>query len=589
MIDVHGRTPGSRHPSSSPHVLDEFQTFYDATCFSEAFESFNRVMNALGMEPGPFHTFFPKLKNHLQSKLPYKYQQIWDILEKRSKHKVYGKGIAKSYSILVIGAGPSGLRTAIETQFLGAHTVVVEKRSNFTRNNVLKLWKFVVEDLKSLGIKSLFRKFCTGNINHISIKTLQLVLAKICLIAGIDITSNVLFKELSRPNKLGKGWTASFSPSEHKINEYNFNMLVDASGKKVPLEGFDHHSLNKKLCIAVTANFVNNNTKREASVQEIAGLSRQYHQEFFANIETEKGISLENIVYYKGETHYFVMTATRTSLLQRGVLMNQIRGDRTSLLEFSNVNKDALYKYAIDAAQYSTKFLSEEISTQQFALDGNGNPDVSVFDFTDLYCGRNASRVKVELGHKLIMACVGDSLLQPFWPDGTGCARGFLSGMNAAWMLRRFAEGTKTLDILAERENLYTMLKQTSEGPETVLKDKLSMYTIDPATRYKYISQKIEINKIKQLYEKYSVNALDLTDLQISATGLERIEKPDNDTNPEPSPKTAVLRAKNATLTRVATVFDFPAKLNRAKRRKHSILDHGRSRETLKRMKSSNI
>ena len=40
------------------------------------------------------------------------------------------------------------------------------------------------------------------------------------------------------------------------------------------------------------------------------------------------------------------------------------------------------------------------------------------------------------------------------------------------------------------------------------------MYNIDPATRYKYISQKIEINKIKQLYEKYSVNALDLTDLQ---------------------------------------------------------------------------
>ena len=161
--------------------------------------------------------------------------------------------------------------------------------------------------------------------------------------------------------------------------------------------------------------------------------------------------------------------------------------------------------------------------------------------------------------------------------------------MNAAWMLRRFAEGTKTLDILAERENLYTMLKQTSEGPETVLKDKLSMYTIDPATRYKYISQKIEINKIKQLYEKYSVNALDLTDLQIPATGLERIEKPDNDTNPELSPKTAVLRAKNATLTRVATVFDFPAKLNRAKRRKHSILDHGKGRETLKRMKSSNL
>ena len=36
-------------------------------------------------------------------------------------------------------------RTAIEAQLLGCRTVVVEGRTGFTRNNVLKLWKFLIE------------------------------------------------------------------------------------------------------------------------------------------------------------------------------------------------------------------------------------------------------------------------------------------------------------------------------------------------------------------------------------------------------------------------------------------------------------
>ena len=65
-----------------------------------------------------------------------------------------------------------------------------------------------------------------------------------------------------------------------------------------------------------------------------------------------------------------------------------------------------------------------------------GNPDVACFDFTNLYSARNASRVMVRKGHQLLMAIVGDSLLEPFWPEGAGCARGFLSSLDAAWLLR---------------------------------------------------------------------------------------------------------------------------------------------------------
>jgi hypothetical protein len=45
--------------------------------------------------------------------------------------------------------------------------------------------------------------------------------------------------------------------------------------------------------------------------------------EFFSipqELNAETGIDLENIVYYKGDTHYFVMTAKKESLLKKGVL-----------------------------------------------------------------------------------------------------------------------------------------------------------------------------------------------------------------------------------------------------------------------------
>ena len=59
-------------------------------------------------------------------------------------------------------------------------------------------------------------------------------------------------------------------------------------------------------------------------VDEIAGFSQIYrnrnqNQDLFRNLENAD-IDLENIVYYKDKTHYFVMTAKKGSLLKRGVL-----------------------------------------------------------------------------------------------------------------------------------------------------------------------------------------------------------------------------------------------------------------------------
>ena len=60
-------------------------------------------------------------------------------------------------------------------------------------------------------------------------------------------------------------------------------------------------------------------------------------------MEKENKIQLENIVYYRGETHYFVMTALRPSLIERGVILED-KDDRKALMAPSNINRDKLHQ-----------------------------------------------------------------------------------------------------------------------------------------------------------------------------------------------------------------------------------------------------
>ena len=90
---------------------------------------------------------------------------------------------------------------------------------------------------------------------------------------------------------------------------------------------FRRKEFRGKLAIAITANFINRNTKAEASVEEISGVAYIFNQKFFKDLNQHAGIDLENIVYYKDETHYFVMTAKKQSLLCKGVLLQVLKYD----------------------------------------------------------------------------------------------------------------------------------------------------------------------------------------------------------------------------------------------------------------------
>ena len=139
-----------------------------------------------------------------------------------------------------------------------------------------------------------------------------------------------------------------------------------------------------------------------------------------------------------------------------------------------------------------------------FALNHYGEPDVALFDFTSMFAASNSCYVKEKHGKQLLLGLVGDGLLeviyqefdnfrqfcnlslffQPFWPTGSGCARGFLGVLDTCYAMQEWCEGHKSvLQILAERESVFRLLPQTTS--ENLAKDWKN-YCPNPLTRYSY-------------------------------------------------------------------------------------------------------
>ncbi|XP_031756265.1 F-actin-monooxygenase MICAL2 isoform X5 [Xenopus tropicalis] len=473
-----------------------FENFIQATTCKGTLQAFNILTRQLELDPQDHRHFYAKLKSKVTS---WKAKALWNKLDKKHGQKEYKKGKACiGTKCLIIGGGPCGLRTAIELSCLGAKVVVVEKRDTFSRNNVLHLWPYTIHDLRCLGAKKFYGKFCAGAIDHISIWQLQLMLFKIALLHGIEIHVNVEFMKLLEPledqENQKTGWRAEFLPQDHPLSDYEFDVIIGADGRRNTLEGFRRKEFRGKLAIAITANFINRNTTAEAKVEEISGVAFIFNQKFFQDLKEETGIDLENIVYYKDSTHYFVMTAKKQSLLDKGVIINDY-ADAEMLLCAENVDQDNLQSYAREAADFATNY---QLPSLDFAINHYGQPDVAMFDFTSMYASENAALVRERHGHQLLVALVGDSLLEPFWPMGTGCARGFLAAFDTAWMVRSWAQGALPLELLAEREGLYRLLPQTT--PENISKN-FDQYTIDPGTRYPNLNSNcVRTHQVKHLF-----------------------------------------------------------------------------------------
>ncbi|KAJ1348972.1 hypothetical protein KIN20_004384 [Parelaphostrongylus tenuis] len=470
-----------------------FENYVTASTFRSIQSSFYQLCLALDFDPSDSINVYPNLRLFDY----WKAQKLWKLLDRKWDLPVYkNQKPGELLNVFVIGAGPCGLRSAIECALLGARVVLVEQRDRFSRNNVLHLWEFVIQDLKSLGAKIFYPKFCTGSIEHISIRQLQCILLKVALCFGVQVYDSVTFVQILFPKKednVVTGFRACLEPKGHILSDYDIDVLIGADGKRNTLPGFPREEMRGKLAIGITANFVNNKTAAEERVPEISGVAYIFNQAFFKEMYDETGVDLENIVYYKDDTHYFVMCAKKHSLLDMGVIRKD-NDDVSQLLSFQNIDQEALCRYALAAANFAT---NGKLPRLEFAKNYRGNEDIAMFDFTSLYSSKCSVRLVERLNKYLLMGVVGDSLHEPFWPTGSGCARGFLGVLDTAWLIREYGINKRgPLEMIAERESIYRLLAQVTKDNMNKMTNK---YTIDPKTRYVSLETTLQPEDVVQI------------------------------------------------------------------------------------------
>ena len=125
------KTPTGPRPTDD--AINAFVDFFEASDLASAQQAFIQSCQEVDLEPyGTFQHFYSKYKIALKEHVPYKYRGIWKILDKKANQKPYQGWIAEGSNVLVVGAGPCGLRTAIETQLLGNTTFSVTTRHHLS-------------------------------------------------------------------------------------------------------------------------------------------------------------------------------------------------------------------------------------------------------------------------------------------------------------------------------------------------------------------------------------------------------------------------------------------------------------------------
>lgn len=514
--------------ASAPVPL--FERFRKAEALTEIYNCFARLFVMSG---GWGHTptynslsvpWYPEGRNRypyeaICSYLPghSKAKQLLEILDYKARRSEYTSQPCRSgklagKTIMVIGAGPVGLRTAIELRLLGANVTVLEKTSAFDRSNRLQLWNWVFEDLKELG--ALCLEPPSGNFGedpdfiHIGINELQVLLLKTALLLGVRVFFGAKY--------LGSTWNSAESSWIVKLSRTSgapgpvppsrcshIAVVIGADGMNGDARlsfGIDvfstdrfkdemlQHTENK--VIGVVCNFKNFGFDEEQSLRSF-NLSRSLCPEELKQCAQQTGIELENVVYMKSDqTHYFVMTTTVRCLFAKGVIVN----DRAKvLLSPSNIDKTELENFARQIAAVSFKKGQkslESIVGQRLLRFHDIRP--ALFDFSNL---KRATHCAVLLrepqASPLFCLLVGDSLLEPFWPEGLGIMRGFFSALDCAsvvswWSSSELSQSEANDEALKLYAAAYGQLKNFS-AKTSDLGQENSRYGLAPNTRYKGI------------------------------------------------------------------------------------------------------
>ncbi|KAJ3077167.1 [F-actin]-monooxygenase mical3 [Podochytrium sp. JEL0797] len=171
--------------STAPNTKTEFnlafEQFVNGQEASDILSSFAVIQRFL---PPPYS--FESLRDFALPLLSYKRKALLSLFECKL---VAAKPEAPvdPKTVVISGAGPVGLRSAIEAVAVGFKVVVIELRTEFSRHNVIKTWSDTITDLTSLGLAHFCPQFTPNGSLHLGIKEIQTCLLKAALLLGVHV------------------------------------------------------------------------------------------------------------------------------------------------------------------------------------------------------------------------------------------------------------------------------------------------------------------------------------------------------------------------------------------------------------------
>ncbi|GMF42605.1 unnamed protein product [Phytophthora fragariaefolia] len=467
---------GKLHVRVAPTVRDTFKAFISAHDLVDTTAAFDRLLMDCGLSgvqlEESWYVYY-HIRAAVYSKLGFRQKQLFKLLDARFKMDVYKRRPAANKRVCIVGAGPVGLRAAVELALLGSHVSVLEKRTKFNRENMLHLWPWVVQDLASLGAKVLFRHFCRSRTYfHVSTRQLQVILLKVSLLVGVQIRTSTDFEAIVPPGSEQNGDNPFYSiKTQPQIPVEEFTAVLGATGVNDQLAepaGINRFVFCQKESLGVVCYFPNLETTEETKVKEFSWTTQLKHQMLYKMRDV--GLDLENIVYFRGEMHYLVMTPKRHNLLSRGVVRKN-HPNPADLVKEDNVNQNALHAFANAIVKFAGIPRKSDFSR------------VGLFDFSSLTRAEKAASILTSYGKKLYVGIIGDSLLEPVWHEGVGTCRGFLGALDGVWMVSQI--GLKAdKQLLADREHAYKVMQRLSGHHRDEMQKNVRNYTVDPRSRY---------------------------------------------------------------------------------------------------------
>lgn len=361
---------------------EAFEAFFSADEVDQVASSFGKMLELAELDyQSSGKEIFLRLREVFEGAVSFRLKKIFSILADAMKKK---ESVAKQENVdmkvFISGAGPCGLRTAVECALLGFKVTIVEKRAVFSRANILMLWSHTKDDLVSLGSKFFYKEMLThGHPLHLGTREIQLCLLKSALLLGVEVNYETSLEGFLYDTKQ-QIWTAQvvqnnkpkakeesglktnkaleFKPSKlgdyqttYKCNmvdnptlDKNFISKAVPGAKLIPFNacviaegewsqscrslGFRKTIDRFKQALGVVINMeYDRKNKVESKLASFSMGSLTARGQLLKDLASQ-GIDCENVEYLKGRTHYIAATVTKDTLLSTATLKQDLPSDQ---------------------------------------------------------------------------------------------------------------------------------------------------------------------------------------------------------------------------------------------------------------------